>query len=259
MSIPQYWRRLGEEYLQRNKGERVKDKSKVLEAIGNLKEALNEYGSTPKLTTTGALRNTWGPKSEESLKNALAKDSLPLPTKGDYFGAPWVGANIDLLGRDETDAELNARYTPEWKLEGLNYKTLAGNTHAWCSLKVNADLRKVGVKGTNSAGASSWSKWGRSCPFWFGAVLPIKHKSGGRHVGFFIGWVDESKKLAAVYGGNQSNKLSIVSTNISGSGDTLVPGPRWPEKWPDGQALTLREIAAKYPLLRVGGTAGSTR
>ena len=105
----------------------------------------------------------------------------------EWFGAPWVGANIDLLGRHETDPELNARYVPEWAKEGLpGYKTLAGNTHAWCSVRENADKRKVGVKGTNSAGAYSWSKWGRKSPFWFGCTLDIRHASGGRHVCDFL-------------------------------------------------------------------------
>lgn len=189
------------------------------------------------------------------------EDETAAPPKTDnFFGAPWVGANIDLLGRSETDPELNARYVPEWKLEGLpGYKTLSGNTHAWCSVRENADMRKVGVKGTNSAGAASWSKWGRKCPFWFGASLDIKHKGGGRHIGDFLYWVDEKRKIAAVLGGNQGNKFSIVATNLSGSGDTLVAGPRWSKDVADGQFVTKAQVLAKYPFLKVGGSMGNTR
>ena len=134
-----------------------------------------------------------------------------------------------------------------------------GNTHAWCSVKVNADLRKVGVKGTNSAGASSWSSWGRKCPFWFGCVLDIRHKSGGRHVAFFLYWIDEAKGLAAVYGGNQGNRMSIVSQTINQKADSLVTGPRWSKDQPDGQFVSKTEVLKAYPLLKVGGVAGSTR
>lgn len=180
----------------------------------------------------------------------------------DYFGAPWIGANIDLLGRSETDAELNARYVPEWALEGLpGYKTLAGNAHAWCSVRENADKRKVGVKGTNSAGAASWSRWGKKCPFWFGATLDIRHASGGRHVCDFLYWIDESKRICAAYGGNQGDKLSIVQLNLSGSGDKLVAGPRWPNDRPDGMLVSMKDVLAAYPHLKVGGISGggSTR
>lgn len=184
----------------------------------------------------------------------------PKVETSDYFGAPWVGANIDLLGRSETDPELNARYVPEWKLEGLpGYKTLAGNRHAWCSLRENADKRKVGYKGTNSAGAASWSKWGKKCPFWFGATLDIKHAGGGRHVGDFLYWINEKKKIAAVLGGNQKNLFSIASTNLSGGKyDELVTGPRWPIDCPDGQIVSMKDVLDKYPHLKVTGKSGST-
>jgi len=181
-----------------------------------------------------------------------------MSTKTD-FGAPWIFANIDLLGREESDPVLNARYVPEWKLEGLpGYKTLAGNSHAWCSLRENADKRKVGVKGTNSAGAASWSHWGRKCPFWFGATLDIQHYSGGRHVADFLYWIDEKKQIAAMLGGNQGNRFSVVSNDFSGHGDHLVTGPRWAMDFPDGQLVSMHDVLAAYPFLKVGGKGGST-
>ena len=189
------------------------------------------------------------------------EDELPKPSESDHaWNAPWVLANIDMLGRTETDPLLNARYVPEWAKEGLpGYKSLAGNTRAWCSVAHNADKRKVGVKGTDSAGAASWTKYGVACPFWFGASLPIRHKSGGRHIATFLYWIDEAKKIAAVYGGNQGNKLSIVSLDLSGRGDTLVPGPRWPANYPAGQLVSKAQVLAKYPFLKVGGSMGVTR
>lgn len=184
-----------------------------------------------------------------------------MPKELEYFGAPWVGANIDLLGLDETNPKLNARYVPEWKLEGLpGYKTLAGNRHAWCSVRANADRRKVKVKGTNSAAASSWSKWGVACPYWFGAALPIKHKSGGRHINDFLYWIDAKKKIAATLDGNKGNKFCVAATDLSGRKDILIPGPRWPKDWPEGQLVTMEEVLKKYPFLKVGASgSGGTR
>lgn len=177
----------------------------------------------------------------------------------EFFGAPWIGANLDLLGREEHDTLLNERYVPEWRLEGLDYKTLAGNDHAWCSLRANADRRKVGIRGTNHADAASWSYWGKQCPFWFGAALDIRHRSGGRHVADFLYWIDEDKKLAATLNGNLGDKFCIAVTDLSGAGDRLVTGPRWPNDYPQGREVSMAEVLAKYPILKVGSTASSTR
>jgi len=186
------------------------------------------------------------------IDSRLADPVKPTPTTSDDFGAPWIFANIDLLGRYETDPELNARYVPEWAKEGLpGYKTLAGNDHAWCSVRVNADFRKVGIKGTNSAAAASWSSWGVKCPFFFGAVLDIKHASGGRHVCNFLYWIDESKKIAATLDGNKGNQFCVAMTDLSGSGDRLVSGPRWPSGYPYGQFLSMKEVLAKHRSFQV--------
>lgn len=225
-----------------------------------IQKAMNKKGET--LVVDGA----WGPKTEAAaekyeFKIEAAKINVVQTIDNNYFGAPWVFANIDLLGRDETDPELNARYVPEWALEGLpDYKTLVGNRHAWCSVKVNADLRKVGVKGTNSAAASSWSKWGRKSPFWFGSVLDISHQSGGRHVCFFLYWIDEEKGICATMDGNKSNKFCIAKTTLSAKADKLVTGPRWPVNQQDGLIISMIDVLKVYPILKVGSVSNdSTR
>jgi len=199
----------------------------------------------------------------ENAKKSSEGKPVPAPSKSEYFGAPWVGANIDLLGRDEFDPLLNARYVPEWKKVGLpGYKTLVGTKHAWCAIRVSADKRKVGVdvKGLN-AGARSLSTYGRKCPFWFGAELDIKHAGGGRHAATFLYWIDEKKKLCATLDGNRSNRFGVNVTDLSGRGDTLVTGPRWPNNFPDGELVSKSEVLARYPFLKVGGSSagGSTR
>ena len=192
-----------------------------------------------------------------------ADDTLaPAPVaEGDYFGAPWIGVDLDLLGRDESDKELNARYVPEWAKVGLpGYKSLMGNARAWCAIRVSKALRQVGinVKGLTAA-ASSMSKFGKKCPFWFGAGLDIKHRAGGRHVCFFLYWIDEAKKIAATLDGNRGNKFCVARTDLSGSGDTLVTGPRWPNDAPDGMKVSMEDVLTKYPFLKVGSVGAGTR
>lgn len=185
-----------------------------------------------------------------------------LPTDSDWFGATWTGSYINLLGRYETDPVLNAALVPEWPKEGLpSFKTLAGNDHAWCSVLVNASFRKVGIVPTNSAAAASWRTWGVVCPYWFGAVISMQHAGGGNHVGFFLYWIDEKKKIAAIYSGNSGNRLCVAAYDLSGVGrgnKVMGGGPRAPKGWV-GQSPTMAQVLAKYPQLKVGGTSETTR
>lgn len=241
-------------------------KQKQMNAL--IQKAMNDAGVKPKFSLTG----NYGPQTERETDNfeftitAVPKKVIDLPTKPSatgYFGAPWVGVNIDLLGRHESDPELNRRYVPRWAKVGLpGYKSLEGNARAWCAIMIIENLAQAGVnvKGLN-AGAYSLSKWGKKCPFWFGAGLDIKHgKNGGRHVCFFLYWIDEKKKIAATLDGNRGNRFCVARTDLSGSHDYLVAGPRWGSEVPDGQFVSMAEVLAAYPYLKVGGSgSASTR
>jgi hypothetical protein len=238
----------------------TKDKAKLHEAIRNLKKEINAHGGNPKLTVEGELGKAFGPKTVAALELALAKKEIPTIGKGDFFGAPWMAFDNDLLGRDETDLELNARFVPGWKLSGLpGYKTLVGKRHAFCIMVGNLHLVKAGLKGTGSAGAYTASSLGKKCPYWFGAILDIVHKNGGRHYCEFLYWIDEAKKIAATRDANRSNKWAVFSTDLSGKGDKLKTGPRWPLKHPDGQFVSKAEVLKKYPFFKVTGSGSSTR
>lgn len=186
--------------------------------------------------------------------------STQIPS-GDFFGARWIGVDLDLLGVDEWNEELNRRYVPEWAKLGLpDYKTLVGNRHAWCVVRGTKAMRQVGVnvKGLTAA-ASSATKYGRKCPFWFGCILDIQHASGGRHFCFFLYWIDEAKGICATLDGNRGNKFAVVRTTLAKGSDKLVGGPRWPTGEPDGQLVTMAQVLAKYPFLKVGNVGGGTR
>ena len=234
------------------------------ELIKKIQAEMNSLGS--KLTVDGDP----GPRTRAELLKydfsafelILAKKPVaPIVQIGEDFGAPWVFANIDLLGRYETDPLLVARYEPEWAKEGYpSYKGLAGLPRAWCILRGNADRRKVGVSHTNSPAASTASNYGRKCPAWFGAAMPIKHKSGGRHFAEFLYWIDEKNQICAALHGNKDNQFCVAPVDISGKSDSLIGGFRWPSEMPDGVSLTKEQVLAKYPFLKVGGTmGGSTR
>lgn len=237
---------------------------KYQDLVKDLQRQMNEQGA--KLTVDGDLG--------KYTKNALLDYEVMLtvkkitkakpvvipmkPVKND-FGAPHIFVNLDMLGLDETDPRLVARYEPEWALEGLaGYKGLSGRSKAWCSVATNADLRKAGLKGTDRASASSHSKWGKKSPFWFGCSLDILHKGGGRHICRFLYWIDEAKKIAATLDGNRGNKYCIAITDLSGKGDTLVTGPRWSNELPDGQFVSMSDVLKAHPYLKVGSTVGTS-
>lgn len=221
--------------------------------------AMNEAGCEPKFAGTG----NFGPQTErlaDEFEFTVSAKRKAVSVPADWYNAIWVGANNDLLGLDETDPRLNARFVPHWRKVGLpGYKTLVGNRHAHCSLVADANFAAVGVKGSGSAGAASWSKWGEKSPFWFGSVLDIKHKGGGRHVCIFLYWIDEKRGICATKDSNRSNKYGIFATDLSGKGDTLVTGPRWPSGWLKGSSPSMEEVLKKYPMLKVRSSGASTR
>lgn len=233
--------------------------------IKDLQRQMNEQGE--KLTLDGDP----GSKTKKALQNfevllQVKKISkapvIVAPTKpvGKDFGAPYAFIDLDLLGLDETDPRLVDRYEKEWREVGLSsYRTLSGRARAWCSIRITKVMRDVKIKSTNSAGASSWDRWGRKSLFYFGCILNIRHSDGSRHVCIFLYWIDEAKGICATLDGNRGNKFCVARTDISGKGDTLVGGPRWSNELPDGQIVSMADVLKAHPYFKVGNVGGSTR
>ena len=82
---------------------------------------------------------------------------------------------------------------------------------AWCSSFVNWCVDMAGLKGTDSAAARSWLKWGKSIDEpKEGAIVVLKrgNKPWQGHVGFFVGIKDNH---ILMLGGNQGNEVNISS------------------------------------------------
>jgi len=87
---------------------------------------------------------------------------------------------------------------------------------AWCASFVNWCLKKAGVKGTNSAAAASFTKWGAATSARQGAVAVIYNaaaansslSTSGNHVGFLV---RETSTHYVLLGGNQSNSVKESS------------------------------------------------
>lgn len=91
----------------------------------------------------------------------------------------------------------------------------------WCSSFVNWCIEQAGIKGTGSAWARSWLKWGEdlSTPR-LGCIVVFSRGEGG-HVAFYSGGGTAGK--INVLGGNQSNQVRFSFYNQD---DVL--GYRWP-------------------------------
>lgn len=84
------------------------------------------------------------------------------------------------------------------------------NEVAWCSSFVNWCIEQTGRRGTDSALARSWERWGKKLdepgPGAIAVFWRETKSSGLGHVGFYV---DETSTNVSVLGGNQGNRISI--------------------------------------------------
>lgn len=119
--------------------------------------------------------------------------------------APWMMFVDQEMGQAEIPgSEDNPRivqYHKETSLKASNDET------AWCSSFANWVFKQVGIKGTNSAAALSWLKWGVAVDKpQYGDIVVFDHGNGHGHVTFFDHWKDN---LLGCKGGNQSNRVKL--------------------------------------------------
>lgn len=150
--------------------------------------------------------------------------------------SPWIAKGITMLGWTEFDHDKElAKFCWPATDDCKGLKSVIGSDNAWCSGWVCGCLEAVGVRGSRSGSASSYRDWADACGYIFGAVVSIRHTGGGNHVGFFLWWIDEKKKIAAILSGNSGNAVTIGAYNLSGNAagcDEVVTSPRWPKGMP---------------------------
>lgn len=155
----------------------------------------------------------------------------PPASPPDLISIPWFKWFSDRLGWTEFDHD--KELSKGWKYCGLDYTTVIGSSHAWCAMALNTALIESGYKGTGSAAASSFEKYGTPCDWIQGAIVPIRHVGGSHHVTLFHHWVIKENRVAACLGGNQQNSISIAHYNLSGNSsghEECSNGPKWPIK-----------------------------
>ena len=149
---------------------------------------------------------------------ALRAAPIVVSTSGE---TPWMDWVEKHMGQKEIPGK---KHNP-FIVELFSYTSYDADADEvpWCAALINAALVKTGFKGTRSAAAASFDKYGTKCELKYGCIVTLRHKTGGRHVAFYAG--KNSKGQDIFRGGNQSNALkdSVYPTS------TIVAS-RWPVK-----------------------------
>lgn len=144
-----------------------------------------------------------------------------------YVVPPWMvelekESNLDT--REIPGAEDNpniVRYHQSCTLKATDDET------PWCSALANTVIQNCGLgyKGTQSAQAISWLKWGKSIDGRYGAITVFDHGNGTGHVTFFLYAEGDT-----IYcrGGNQGDQIKISAYNLQDVADF-----RWPNSFAD--------------------------
>ena len=125
---------------------------------------------------------------------------------------PWMKIAIKEIGVKEVPGSGdNPRIVEYLKTTILGKPDNENDETPWCSAFVNFCLKKAKVKGTNSAWARSWLKWGReleqedSMEDWEGCICVLERGENHGHVGFLSDWNDDQVQLLS---GNQANAVN---------------------------------------------------
>lgn len=146
-----------------------------------------------------------------------------MPPDPTLFVPRWVSLGLNEIGIVE-DTRPNKSTK---RIEEYHAVTRAGSSPddvPWCSSYCCWVFEACGIVSPKSKAASSWLKWGYAVPPRMGAVVVFgktdPDAKGTGHVGIALGI---SGRDVYVLGGNQQNKVSIVTRDVRS-----VVAWRWP-------------------------------
>ena len=124
-------------------------------------------------------------------------------------GYPWLPIAQKELGVKEVPGPGdNPRIVEYLKSTSLGSPDNKNDETPWCSAFVNWCVEQARFKGTNSAWARSWLKWGREQDIgdsWLGCICVLERGLDFGHVGFLVAYDDDRVKLL---GGNQGDAVT---------------------------------------------------
>lgn len=178
--------------------------------------------ATPNQALAPAM--SYGPASNKTLAQATGAQSATLaqsvqslaPLKPTGTGNILRTAQSQLGVTEIAGARANPKILEYFRSTSYHAKDDSGEGGAWCSAFVNWSVEKAGFKGTGSAGAASWLKWGMPIDKPVPGCVVVKHRtrangSKSYHVGFCQ---SVQGNTLFMLGGNQSNKVSVRRINM---------------------------------------------
>lgn len=209
----------------------------LVEIIKELQTELNRGGAG--LVVDGI----FGAKTDAALVAASSRSPAPsgstatTPTPAPRGPAPWRDWFLSRLGWTEFDHD--AELSKGWPLVKLpQFHTVIGILHAWCGMSLATALHACGYKiPAGAAGAQNWDGYGESIDWKKngiprGAVVRIRHHTGGAHVSTADRDHAPGEQVAQLLGGNQGNGIRVSVFNVSGvaNGHDEVAYVGWPVK-----------------------------
>ena len=170
--------------------------------------AVRLFQATAGLAIDGVV----GPKTWEALDNDAQPATPPAEAPADLPAAPWMEVALGEVGQSEIRGQdHNARIVEYHATTTLQATT---DETAWCSSFVNWCLHRAGIRGTDSAAAASWLRWGTPVGSRPGAITIIYSRGAantslsvsGNHVAFLV---SDSDTHYLLLGGNQSNQVRV--------------------------------------------------
>lgn len=180
------------------------------------------------------IRFVGAPPVDDEVGSATDANAEPATTA--MIKAPWYAKAKGELGTSEVKGKLhnNTRILDYHRSTNLNKKMAGRDETPWCSSFANWCVKGSGLKGTNSAMARSWMKWGEKLDTpREGCIVVFARPSAGPHSGHVGFFVKETAERIRVLGGNQSNQ---VKESYYGKDDLL--GYRWPKGKPKAPATS---------------------
>jgi uncharacterized protein (TIGR02594 family) len=117
----------------------------------------------------------------------------------------WIEVALKEIGETEIQGGENPRILEYLRATDLGKPGNLEDETPWCSGFVNWCMQQVGFKGTRSAWAQSWAKWGKEVEPVIGSIVVFRWNNGTGHVGFVTG---KKVGLVQVLGGNQSDSVN---------------------------------------------------
>jgi len=153
----------------------------------------------------------------------------------------WVERARRNLGVKETPGPVSTASILKYRIMGKCLLKGDDGDVPWCAIFCNAMLEAVGIKGTRSAMARSFSRWGQDCTVTkipLGAVVVLSSTRGpaSGHVGFAVAL---SPTHVWLLGGNQGDAVSVAPFKRS-----RIVAVRWPDGGPVPTGMSTNKVAS---------------